>query len=161
RVPQGFQGGRHMKKINSIVLAALTGAAILASAPALAAQCNMPGGFDAFINQMRKEAAAKGISQRGLSALDGLTIDDKVLAADRRQHVFNQTFEQFSGRMISKDRMTKGTANMLRHASMLSRIEQQFGVPGSVVVAIWGLETDFGVNQGKLSIVRSTATLAF
>ena len=90
-----------------------------------------------------------------------LTLDDNVLAADKRQHVFNQTFEQFSGRMISRDRLTKGANMMLRHASMLQRIEQQFGVPGAVVVAIWGLETDFGVVHGKRSVVRSVATLAY
>jgi lytic murein transglycosylase len=83
-----------------------------------------------------------------------------VLSRDRRQGVFTQTFEQFSGRMISPDRMRKGTALLTRHAAMFERIERQFGVPGPVLVAIWGLETDFGVNQGKYSIIRSVATLA-
>jgi lytic murein transglycosylase len=84
-----------------------------------------------------------------------------VLAADKRQHVFKQSFEEFSGRMISKDRLAKAQKLMSQHASTIKRIEQQFGVPGGVVVAIWGLETDYGVNQGKMSIVRSTATLAY
>ena len=144
------------------IAAALTGAAFLTSAaPALAAQCNPPGGFSAFIAEMKKEAKRQGISERGLSALDGLTVDDKVLAADKRQHVFKQTFEQFSGRMISKDRMVRGTRHLTNYSDMFKRIEKQFGVPGAVLVAIWGLETDYGVNQGKMSIVRSTATLAF
>jgi len=148
-----------MKKL-SIFAIALTGT-LAAATSAFAATCNTPGGFDAFLKDMRKDAAKAGVSPRGLAALEGVTVDDKVLAADKRQHVFKQTFEQFSGRMISKDRLTKGGNHMLRHASMLSRIEQQFGVPGSVIVAIWGLETDFGINQGKMSIVRSTATLAY
>ena len=84
-----------------------------------------------------------------------------MLAADRSQKVFKQSFEQFSARMISQDRLRKGAAMMNLHGGTLKRAEQQFGVPGAVVVAIWGLETDYGVNQGKLSIVRSTATLAF
>lgn len=147
---------------SSLVCVALAGAAIIATAaPAWAATCNPQGGFTAFLSDMRKEAAAKGVSKKGLAALDGLTVDDKVLAADRRQQVFKQSFEQFSGRMISKDRLKKGGDNMLRYASMLDRIEQRFGVPGAVLVAIWGLETDYGVNQGKLSIVRSVATLAY
>jgi len=146
--------------------ATLTGAALAVTtfalaAPAAAVQCNTKGGFPAFIAEFKKEAAAKGISPRGLAALDGLTIDDKVLAADRRQGVFKQTFEEFSGRMISADRMTKGQRLMQQHAATLKKIEQQFGVPGSIVVAIWGLETDYGVNQGKFSIVRSVATLAY
>lgn len=131
------------------------------AAPALAAQCNAPGGFPAFLAQIKKEAAAKGVSPRGLAALEGLTFDDAVIAADRRQHVFNQTFEQFSGRMISKDRLVKGARHMQTHAATLKRVEQQFGVPGAVVVAIWGLETDYGVVHGKRSVVRSVATLAF
>ena len=90
---------------------ALSAAALLSSvlcAPALAATCNAPGGFDAFIAEFKKDAAAKGVSQKGLSALNGLTLDPSVLAADKRQGVFKQTFEEFSGRMISRDRMTKG-----------------------------------------------------
>jgi lytic murein transglycosylase len=129
--------------------------------PALAAQCNHKGGFNGFVTEFKKEAAGKGIGGRGLAALDGLTLDDKVLAADRRQGVFKQTFEQFSGRMISRDRLTKGTKQMAQHAATLNRIEQKYGVPGAVIVAIWGLETDYGVNLGKLSVVRSVATLAY
>jgi lytic murein transglycosylase len=153
-----------MTKVNARRLsfsAAIAGAMLISAAPAFAAQCNHTGGFNGFITDFKKEAARKGISQNGLAALDGLTLDDKVLAADRRQGVFKQSFEQFSGRMISQDRLKKGADHMLRHASTLSRIEQRFGVPGAVVVAIWGLETDYGVNQGKLSVVRSVATLAY
>jgi lytic murein transglycosylase len=131
------------------------------SASAFGATCNHPGGFDAFIAEFKKEAAAKGVSPRGLSALGGLTLDPSVLAADKRQGVFKQSFEEFSGRMISRDRMTKGLRHMQALAPMLKRVEAEYGVPGAVVVAIWGLETDFGVNQGKMSVVRSTATLAF
>ena len=130
------------------------------SAPALAATCGK-GSFDAFLSDFKKEAAAKGVSPRALAALNGLTLDEKVLAADKRQHVFKQSFEEFSGRMISRDRLTKAAKLMQQHAATLKRVEQQFGVPGPVVVAIWGLETDYGVNQGKLSVVRSTATLAY
>jgi lytic murein transglycosylase len=140
---------------------ALAGAVLTAAVPSMAAQCDHKGGFNAFLADYKKEAAAQGISPRGLSALEGVTVDPAVIAADRRQHVFNQTFEQFSGRMISKSRLVKGEKMLLVHASMLQRIEKQFGVPGAVVVAIWGLETDYGVVHGKRSVVRSVATLAF
>ena len=150
-----------MPKINAVLAAALAGAVLISAAPALAAQCNPKGGFPAFLAEFKKEAAAQGISKRGLAALDGLTLDDKVLAADRRQGVFKQSFEQFSGRMISKDRLVKGAQRMQQHAAALKRIEQQYGVPGAVIVAIWGLETDYGVNMGKMSVVRSVATLAY
>jgi lytic murein transglycosylase len=142
----------------------LSAAALLSSvlcAPALAATCNAPGGFDAFIAEFKKEAAAKGVSRKGLNALDGLTLDPSVLAADKRQGVFKQTFEEFSGRMISKDRMTKGLRHIQAQAPVLKKIEAEFGVPGAVLIALWGLETDFGSNLGKKEVIRSVATLAF
>ena len=46
-----------------------------------------------------------------------------------------------------------------QHADTIKRIEKQYGVPGAVVVAIWGLETDYGVNQGKMSVVRTSASI--
>ncbi len=150
-----------MKGRNPILAAATAAVLSLAASPALAAQCNPPGGFPAFIAAFKKEAAAQGISRRGLAALDGVTLDPAVLAADRRQHVFKQTFEQFSARMISHDRLVKGARHMQHYAAVLRRMEQRFGVPAAIVIAIWGLETDYGVNQGKLSVVRSAATLAY
>jgi len=153
-----------MTKVNAatLVCAALAGAALLAAtAPVLAVQCNPKGGFPAFLTEFKKDAATKGISKKGLAALDGLTLDDKVLFADRRQGVFKQSFEQFSGRMISPDRLAKGTRMLSQHAATIKKMEQQYGVPGAVVVAIWGLETDYGSNQGKMSVVRSVATLAY
>jgi lytic murein transglycosylase len=129
--------------------------------PAFAATCNPPGGFDAFIAEFKREAAAKGVSPRGLVALDGITLDPSVLAADKRQGVFKQSFEEFSGRMISRDRMTKGLRLLQTHAATLRKVEAAFGVPAPVIVAIWGLETDFGTNSGKKEVIRSVATLAF
>jgi len=143
---------------------ALSAAVVLSSivaAPSFGATCNPPGGFDAFLAQIKKDAAAQGVSPRGLSALNGVTVDPNVLAADKRQGVFKQTFEEFSGRMINRDRMTKGLRFLQQYAPVLSKVEQQFGVPGPVVVAIWGLETDFGVESGKKEVIRSVATLAF
>jgi lytic murein transglycosylase len=133
----------------------------LLSAPALAATCNPPGGFDRFIAEFKREAAAQGVSPRGLAALNGVAVDPAVLAADKRQGVFKQTFEEFSARMISRDRMTKGLRLMQSHAPVLRKVEAQYGVPGAVIIAIWGLETDFGTSNGKKDVIRSVATLAF
>jgi lytic murein transglycosylase len=131
----------------------------LAISTSHAAPCG--SGFDAWLADFRSEAAAEGVSQKTITvALDGLTEDPATLARDRAQHVFNQTFEQFSGRMISPDRMKKGPALIAKNAAVFDRIEKEFGVPAPILVAIWGLETDFGVNQGKFQIIRSVATLA-
>jgi lytic murein transglycosylase len=146
---------RLTKVITAAVLTCVLGS------PAVAATCNPPGGFPAFLAQFKKEAASQGVSHRGLSALDHMTLDESVLAADKRQGVFKQTFEEFSGRMISRDRMTKGLRLMQTHAGVLRKVEAKFGVPAAVIVAIWGLETDFGVSVGKKEVIRSVATLAF
>jgi lytic murein transglycosylase len=145
------------------LLRALTFGALLLTwaAPALAAVACGSGSFEAWLDDFRKEAAAKGISQTAIQAgLSGLTIDKSVLARDQSQKVFSQSFEEFSGRMVPP-RLTRG-ANMLKqYGSVLSRIEQAYGVPGEVLVAIWGLETDFGANTGKFPTMRSLATLAY
>ena len=145
-----------------IVLPAIGAALICAalSAPLHAAPCG--GDFNSWLGDFKREAAGQGISQPTLAtALDGLSPDPAVISRDHGQRVFSQSFEQFSGRMISPDRMRRGTALLARQAGTFARIEQQFGVPGPVLTAIWGLETDYGVNQGKFSIVRSVATLAY
>jgi len=118
------------------------------------------GDFDAWLTAFQREAVAKGISQRTASAaLDNLAPDPRVLSLDRRQGHFQKSFEEFGLPRIQQ-RIGKAQGLMQQHAALLKRIEQQYGVPGAVLIAIWGLETDFGVNQGKQSAVRSLATLA-
>src|SRR6202012_3409071 len=90
----------------------------------------------------------------------GVTPDKGVRSRDHSQGVFNQTFEDFSGRMVPP-RLTRGSNMMKQYGSVLGRVEETYGVPGEGLVAIWGLETDFGVNIGKFQTIRSLATLAY
>jgi lytic murein transglycosylase len=142
--------------------AAAIGVALTISVTAAnaAAPCGT-GSFQSWLDDFKQEAAAKGISQATItSSLNGITLDQGVLSRDRSQKVFNQSFEEFSGRMVPP-RLTRG-ANMLKqYGSVLSRIEETYGVPAEVLVAIWGLETDFGANIGKFPTLRSLATLAY
>jgi lytic murein transglycosylase len=119
------------------------------------------GNFQAWLDDFKTEAAAKGVSQAAIaSGLNGVTLDQAVLSRDHSQKVFSQTFEEFSGRMVPP-RLTRGSNMLKQYGSVLSRIEQSYGVPGEILVAIWGLETDFGVNIGKFPTMRSLATLAY
>ena len=119
------------------------------------------GDFNTWLQGVKQDAAAQGISQRTIQAsLTGITYDPTVIARDHAQGVFRQSFEQFSGRMVPP-RMARANMRMLQYASILSRIEQQYGVPGGVIVAIWGLETDFGADNGKFPTIRSLASLAY
>ena len=138
-------------------LSVCAAACVLSGSPVLAATCG--GDFEGFLSTFRREAAAQGISPRALAALDGLAPDPQVISLDRRQGVFNQSFEEFSGHRIA-ERLSKAQRMMLVHASLLQRIEDRFGVPGSILIAIWGLETDFGVAIGKTPVIRALATLA-
>lgn len=127
--------------------------------PGLAAQCEPAGGFQAWIKSFKAEHS--GLSKRTLANLDGLTLDQKVLRLDRNQRHFKQSFEQFSASRITQGRITKGRAMLKRYADVLARIERQYGVPPQIIVAIWGLETDYGTNMGKQDALRSLATLAY
>jgi lytic murein transglycosylase len=130
------------------------------AAPAIAAApCG--GDFGTWLQGVKQEAAKAGVSQRTIqSALGGVTYDPSVIARDRAQGVFRQSFEQFSGRMVPP-RLGRAAALLTQYGATFKRIEQQYGVPGPVIVAIWGLETDFGANSGRFPTIRSLATLAY
>ena len=125
----------------------------------IAAECQQHDNFSNWLEHFRQEAISQGISQQTtVSALNGITYDPAIIARDRSQNVFQQSFEQFSGRMVSPDRLRKGANMLKRYGSILERIEDRYGVPGEVLVAIWGLESDYGVNQGKYSTLHNATT---
>jgi lytic murein transglycosylase len=135
--------------------------AVIAATPALAARCG--GDFNTFISNISAEAAAGGISQGVISqAFAGVTQDGAVLSFDRRQrYTFNKSFEQYVSTRVGPGRINGGRAMLVRNAALLSKIEARFGVPRQILVAIWGLETDFGKgDMGKLPVIRTLATLA-
>ena len=128
----------------------------------IAAECQQQDNFNNWLEHFRQEATSQGISQQTIvSGLNGVTYDPAIIARDHSQSVFQQSFEQFSGRMVSPDRLRKGANVLKRYGSILERVEGRYGVPGEVLVAIWGLESDYGANQGKYSTLRSLATLAY
>jgi lytic murein transglycosylase len=148
---------------NSMMLRLLFAVSAIVAIPATTAAavpCGT-GSFQAWLDDFKSEAATKGISQAAItSGLSGVTLDQGILSRDRSQKVFNQSFEEFSGRMVPP-RLSRGSNMMKQYGSVLARIEEAYGVPGEVLVAIWGLETDFGVNLGKFPTMRSLATLAY
>src|SRR3982750_4284599 len=126
-------------RLKAMMLRALL---MMAATPALAAACGS-GTFEAWLEDFKKEAAAKGISQSAIATgLSGVTLDKAVITRDHSQKVFSQSFEEFSGRMVPP-RLLRGSNMLKQYGSVLGRVEQTYGVPGEVLVAIWGLETDF------------------
>ena len=145
------------------LIAGLLAAWTMTAAPALAARCgNNATGFAAWLEAFSREAVSRGISQRVIStALAGVTYDTRVIRLDRNQKHFRVPYEDFIAKRVTKGRIAKGHRMMARHAALLSSIEQRFGVPGEIIVAIWGMETDYGVNTGNMNVFRSLATLAY
>ena len=136
----------------------------LAGTAASAASCgNGPSGFDAWLSAFRQRASAKGISDRAInSGLQGVSYDGKVIRLDRNQHSFKLSFNEFYRRRVDGGMIARGRRLMQQHGGTLAAIEKRFGVPGAIVVAIWGLETAYGSQRGAgMSIVRSLATLAY
>lgn len=148
----------------------------MVAAPLLAALFALPGmasaqpcgsdgaGFDRWVQQFRSQVPAQsGISAAtAASALSGLSYDNTVIRLDRGQRSFKLSFEEFYARRVSTSLISKGRQRMQANADLLGRIEQKFGVPKEVMMAIWGLETNYGSDGGgKFSIVQSIATLAY
>ncbi len=120
------------------------------------------GNFASWLDGVRQEAAAQGISRSAIrEGLSGIGYDKRVISRDRRQGIFSQSFLEFAGKLISKNRMDHGRARLKKYANTFKRIEQEFGVPGPVLTAFWGLETDFGAFQGDFNTIQSLATLAY
>ena len=142
--------------------AGLCAAVLLISVSSAFAACPSPAGFGKWLQGFKQQAITQGISPRTVAAaLNGVTYDRKTIARDRAQGVFAQTYLQFVGRMVSNNRMQVGKGKLRKYASTFKKIEQQYGVPGPVLVAYWGLETDFGAFMGKMESIRSLATLSY
>src|SRR6202045_5307680 len=135
---------------------------LLLAAPARAAPCG--GDFNAFLAAITRDAQGQGVS-RGVvdQAFAGLTPDPAVLAFDRRQRgMFHaKSFEEYAATRVIPARISRARKLIQVHAALLGRIEQQFGVPAPVIVAVWTLESDNGTgDMGKLPVIRTVATLA-
>ena len=144
-------------------MAAALVVAILAYPLSASACGDGPGGFESWLSAYKSKAAGQGISNGTLNAaFNGVSYDPKVVHLDRNQHSFKLSFQQFYARRVDGGMIAKGRRLMQSNAGTLNGIEKRFGVPGAVVVAIWGLETSYGAQGGGgFSIVRSLATLAY
>lgn len=133
-------------------------AAIASTTGSLAQECG--GDFSAWRSVIEREARDAGVGERGISALRGAGIDQRVLQRDRAQGVFSQGFNEFAGRMINDYRLKNGAANLRKYADTFERAEREFGVPGAIITAFWALETDFGAVQGDFNTLDALVTLA-
>lgn len=139
-------------------------ALLVATAPAALAKCGNDGaGFSSWLEEFKQKAASQGMSQSTInSTLNGITYDRNVIRLDRNQKSFKLSFEQFYARRVSPQLISRGRQKMAQHRATLDRMEKRFGVPAEIVIAIWGLETNYGSDRGQgKSIVQSLATLTY
>ncbi|HEY5380362.1 MAG TPA: lytic murein transglycosylase [Pseudolabrys sp.] len=144
-----------LKLIVFLAATAWTGAAATAA-------CHNTGSYERWLETFKKEAIAQGISPRVIAeATPSMTFDPGIIKRDHGQSVFSQTFLQFSDRMTGGGRIPNGQKKIKQHAVLFEKIERKYGVPAPVLVAFWGLESDFGADFGHYKILSAIATLAY
>ena len=154
----------------SRLIVALAIAGTLSPAPAfLAAQAPVAPApapallpFPDWLAQLKQEAVARGISQRTVdAALTGVEPLPVVTERDRTQPERTLSIDQYLKRRL--DNKTVKTARQMakQHAPLLSKVSNEFGVPRGIIVAVWGLESNFGRFSGVRPTIQALATLAY
>jgi membrane-bound lytic murein transglycosylase B len=118
--------------------------------------------FDAWLKAFRKEAMERGIPAAIVDqSLAGIAPIPRVLELDRRQPETTLTFDEYITRVVNGARVETGRTRLQEHREVLARVSQTYNVQPRFIVALWGIETDFGRLTGTFSIIASLATLAY
>ncbi len=142
--------------MSRLLRAALLFAAGLAVAPGAGAES-----FDSWLKALRAEALGKGVKAETLdAALRGVEPIGRVIELDRKQPEFTLTFDQYITRVVSKSRIDAGRARFAKHRVLLDEVSRKFGVQSRFIVALWGIESDFGRVTGGFPVIPALATLA-
>jgi membrane-bound lytic murein transglycosylase B len=153
-----------MKRCGRFSAAMFASVAVMASAggQAQAAQCgNGPGGFEAWKRAFGEEARAKGIGAGAEAALMQVNYASATIAADRSQHSFGLSLDQFLVKRGAAAIVARGRGLKQSQAALFASIQQRYGVPPGPLIAIWGMETGFGSQRGNQNMLSSIATLAY
>ena len=132
-----------------------------------AAQGQDDPGFQSYLAQLRLQALSAGVTRATVDAtLPGLTINPRVIELDRQQPGSDvagpvSMFAPYRVQHLDTQRITRGQRVYQAQRSRLSSIERRTGVPESIMVAIWGNETNYGAYTGNFDLLRSLATLAY
>ncbi len=144
-------------RFRSLSIGALLALGIAAAAPAAAEAVR----FSDWLATFEAEARQKGISDRTLEvAFADIEPIARIIELDRKQPESTFTFRQYIDRVITRSRITAGRERLARHAGLLRRVGEKFGVRPRFIVALWGLESDFGRHTGGFSVIAALATLA-
>lgn len=143
----------------------LAGLQLVAAAQNTAAQAEsaaQESAFRAFLETLWPQAAARGVDRTTFDeAFSGLVEDPSVSAAVSQQPEFERLLSAYFTEAVSAQRIARGQALARQYRSELAEIERRYGVPRAILLAAWGMESDFGRLRGDKDIIRSLATLAF
>ena len=118
--------------------------------------------FNTWLDTLKIEARSKGISQSTIeSSLSGIKPIPRVIELDRKQPEFTLTFKEYLRRVVSDRRIRIGKAKLVEHEKLLAEISIKYGVQPRYIIALWGIETDFGRITGGFPVISSLATLAY
>lgn len=118
--------------------------------------------FSDWVAELRSEAAALGISESTLQALDDLEEPlPRVLELDGSQPEYVQTFTRYLGLRVTDRQVERGRQLLRQHGTLLEEVRQRYGVQPQYLVAFWAIETNFGSNTGGFSVLQALATLAY
>ncbi|MBI3199119.1 MAG: lytic murein transglycosylase [Rhodospirillales bacterium] len=138
----------------------LCGMAAIAPLPALAQTGDAK--FAAWLRGVRAEAVRAGVDESTLAAaLDGIEEIPRVMELARNQPEFKMTFERYLEIVVSAERVSRGRTLLAENRSAIDRFAEPAGVPPSVVVALWGIESNYGTRLGDFDVVPALATLVY
>lgn len=147
----------------TLLAAGATALALLMGGGASAQEAAAPGkDFATFLQELQADAVARGISApTAASALTGVQHIDRVIELDRKQPEFTFTLQEYLDRVVSPQKVEKGRRMLAENRAVLAEIAKRYGVQPQYVVALWGIETDYGRVTGGYSVVSALATLAY
>lgn len=118
--------------------------------------------FEVWLQDLRSEALAKGIGEATLDkALANLQPIPRVLELDKKQPEFKLSFAKYMRQVVPKARIQAARKKSSDRAPLLAKISKKYGVPPRFIVALWGVETDFGRVTGSFPVIAALATLAY
>lgn len=134
-----------------------------APVPAAAPELPLPpASFETWRDAFKVHAQALGIAPSTLeAAFAGVGLLSQVVALDRRQGEYSRTFFDYLKNTISETRINRGQALLKEHAQLLAGIQGRYGTPPALLVALWGMETDYGAQTGGFPVIAALATLAY
>jgi membrane-bound lytic murein transglycosylase B len=118
--------------------------------------------FQAWVERFWPTAKAAGITRQTYElAFKGMTPDPKVVEAANFQPEYVKPIGEYIDRVVSDKRVETGKTKLVENKALLDAIEKRYGVDRNIIVAIWGVESNFGTQPGDMNVIRSLATLIY